>query len=241
MNADPLNDAEVEELDHFLLYAEGLEESMSISELDGFLTAIVIGPSMVAPSEWIRWVWDMERGERSPEFKDAAQASRIVELLMRHMNGIARTLDEAPQEFEPLLMENPNQGDPIPILDEWCTGFMKGVEIDSSEWLPVTAGKPEWLSTIRLYGTEEGWDQLEKRDLSLDEHRALAADLASEVRNIHHSWREIRRRQIAEGRLPAVVRHKPVRNPMKVGRNEPCPCGSGKKYKHCHGAPGTLH
>jgi uncharacterized protein YecA (UPF0149 family) len=24
----------------------------------------------------------------------------------------------------------------------------------------------------------------------------------------------------------------------KVGRNEPCPCGSGKKYKHCHGAPG---
>ena len=22
----------------------------------------------------------------------------------------------------------------------------------------------------------------------------------------------------------------------KVGRNEPCPCGSGKKYKHCHGA-----
>jgi preprotein translocase subunit SecA len=27
-----------------------------------------------------------------------------------------------------------------------------------------------------------------------------------------------------------------VRNERKVGRNEPCPCGSGKKYKHCHGA-----
>ncbi|MGM0563620.1 MAG: preprotein translocase subunit SecA [Pseudomonadota bacterium] len=27
----------------------------------------------------------------------------------------------------------------------------------------------------------------------------------------------------------------PVRNERKVGRNEPCPCGSGKKYKHCHG------
>jgi preprotein translocase subunit SecA len=26
-----------------------------------------------------------------------------------------------------------------------------------------------------------------------------------------------------------------VRNERKVGRNEPCPCGSGKKYKHCHG------
>ena len=29
----------------------------------------------------------------------------------------------------------------------------------------------------------------------------------------------------------------PVRNPLKdVGRNDPCPCGSGQKYKKCHGA-----
>jgi preprotein translocase subunit SecA len=27
----------------------------------------------------------------------------------------------------------------------------------------------------------------------------------------------------------------PVRVDRKVGRNEPCPCGSGKKFKHCHG------
>ena len=27
-----------------------------------------------------------------------------------------------------------------------------------------------------------------------------------------------------------------VRAVPKVGRNEPCPCGSGRKYKHCHGA-----
>jgi preprotein translocase subunit SecA len=26
-----------------------------------------------------------------------------------------------------------------------------------------------------------------------------------------------------------------VRGERKVGRNEPCPCGSGKKFKHCHG------
>ena len=31
--------------------------------------------------------------------------------------------------------------------------------------------------------------------------------------------------------------HEPVRNPLKtVGRNDPCPCGSEKKYKKCHGA-----
>ncbi|MFM1744093.1 MAG: hypothetical protein RLZZ630_30 [Bacteroidota bacterium] len=34
---------------------------------------------------------------------------------------------------------------------------------------------------------------------------------------------------------PPPVKHEPVRNEMKVGRNDPCPCGSGKKFKSCHG------
>jgi preprotein translocase subunit SecA len=33
--------------------------------------------------------------------------------------------------------------------------------------------------------------------------------------------------------------HQPVRVEKKVGRNDPCPCGSGKKYKNCHGGPGA--
>ena len=96
-------------------------------------------------------------------FEDQAQAQRILGLLMRHMNDIAGTLHEAPEDYEPLLMENPNDGDPIPIIDDWCAGFMKGVHLDRDGWLPVLAGKPEWLSTILLYGTEEGWDVLEKK------------------------------------------------------------------------------
>ena len=45
----------------------------------------------------------------------------------------------------------------------------------------------------------------------------------------------------APGRSPALRAQGPARNPQdpqswgKVGRNEACPCGSGKKYKHCHG------
>ncbi|HIQ41327.1 MULTISPECIES: preprotein translocase subunit SecA [Pseudomonas] len=35
-----------------------------------------------------------------------------------------------------------------------------------------------------------------------------------------------------------AVASAPVRSEQKVGRNEPCPCGSGKKYKHCHGQIG---
>jgi preprotein translocase subunit SecA len=56
--------------------------------------------------------------------------------------------------------------------------------------------------------------------------------------------REIERRQrrqqqqmqMQAGAAQAAEQPKPVRTGAKVGRNDPCPCGSGKKYKKCHGA-----
>ena len=42
--------------------------------------------------------------------------------------------------------------------------------------------------------------------------------------------------QQAEGQAAAEQQQTPfVRDTRKVGRNEPCPCGSGKKFKQCHG------
>ena len=74
----PLTDAEIRELDQFLMDAEGIEDSMDISTFDGFVTAIVCGPKTILPSEWLRWVWDMEDGEDAPEFVSQAQAKRIL-------------------------------------------------------------------------------------------------------------------------------------------------------------------
>jgi len=237
----PLTDAEIRELDQFLMDAEGIEDSMDISTFDGFVTAIVCGPKTILPSEWLRWVWDMEDGEDAPEFVSQAQAKRILGLLMRHMNDIASTLHREPDQYKPLLMENANDGDPIPILDEWCSGFMKGMQLDSAGWLPVTVGKPELISTMALYGTEEGWEVLKRKNLSLDEHKALAEGLPATIRKLHTLWLEHRRGQMANGSLPKAVRREPARNQKKVGRNEPCPCGSGKKFKQCHGGAGRLH
>lgn len=237
----PLTDEEIQELDRFLLDAEGIDESMNISTLDGFLTAIACGPKTIMPSEWLRWVWDMQSGEDAPVFNSEAEAQRILELLMRHMTDIAQTLQLAPEYYEPLLLENPNNGDPIPILDEWCAGFMKGVQLDPEGWLPVVVGKPDWMSTIMLYGTEEGWEALEKKNLSIEAHQALADGLPETVLKIHALWLDQRTQQLAAGHLPETLRHEPVRNPDKVGRNEPCPCGSGKKFKQCHGSHERLH
>lgn len=95
LSPSPLTDEEIKELDQFLLEADGIEESMDISTLDGFFTAIVCGPKTIMPSEWMRWVWDMQSGKDAPEFKDQDQAQRILGLLMRHNASYERYCSDA--------------------------------------------------------------------------------------------------------------------------------------------------
>ena len=171
MNQEPLSDDEIDKLNDFLLERSGLEDAMDIAMLDGYLTAIVSGPRTILPSEWLPHVWDTERGKASPKFKSKAEAQRIYEWLMRHMNDIARTLYSAPDYYEPLLMENPNKGDHIPIIDEWCTGFMTGVALDADNWQPLITAEPELFLVLKLYGTVEGFDELVKKRYSLEQHK----------------------------------------------------------------------
>ena len=111
-----------------------------------------------------------------------------------------------PEDFEPLLMASPNDGHLSPLRDYRYAGFLQSVQLDRDGWLPVLVGKPEWRSTVLLYGTEEGWDGLEKKQLSLDEHKALANGLADSVRKMHAFWLAQRRTQAAAGTGPAVLR-----------------------------------
>jgi hypothetical protein len=87
---------------------------------------------------------------------------------------------------------------------------MKALHLDADGWLPVVIGKPDWISTVTLYGTEDGWEVLEKKNLSLDEHKALAAGLAGTVQKIYAFWLEQRRKHIASGTFPGVVRREPI-------------------------------
>ena len=46
---------------------------------------------------------------------------------------------------------------------------------------------------------------------------------------------KVERKRVAEPIKPQVEENKPIVKKKKIGRNDPCPCGSGKKYKNCHG------
>jgi uncharacterized protein len=130
IKSGPLTNREIDKLDAFLLSDGGLERAMDVSTLDGFLCAVLSGPNVIIPSEWMRWVWDMEEGEQAPEFASEKQAQRILDLLMRHANNIVVTLTQAPQDYEPLFFERGVKGRIVSIVDEWCCGYMKGIALD---------------------------------------------------------------------------------------------------------------
>jgi uncharacterized protein len=160
IKSGPLTNREIEKLDTFLHSDGGLENAMDVSTLDGFLCAVLSGPNVIMPSEWMRWVWDKEEGEQVPEFASETQAQRILSLVMRYANDIAVTLTQAPQGYEPLFLERDVNGRIVPIVDEWCCGYMKGIALDPLAWQPLIEAQSDWFEVIHLYGTEGGWNKL---------------------------------------------------------------------------------
>jgi uncharacterized protein len=226
-------------LEEFFLREDSAENCMDVAMLDGFLTAVLSGPNLIMPSEVLRWVWDKEHGQADAGFRNQQEGQKIIGLIMQQWNAIASVLQVAPDQYEPLIYERKqDDGSCTSIIDEWCMGYQKGIMLDVHAWQPLLASQSELLEPVLLYGGPEGWESLERLDLSLEEHEALAERLPDMVMKVHAHWQAQRQQQQASGQVPSpIFRREPMRREgYKVGRNDPCHCGSGRKYKHCHGA-----
>lgn len=180
----PLEDFEYDELDGFLLTLESDLAVQNMSELDGFVTAIISSPEFIAPSEWLPVIWG--GGEHDPGLESARDMERIVELVMRHLNSTAITLMEDPAAFEPYLMENLVQGKAYLVVDDWCIGYMKAVMLREEQWFETDADMADILSPIPLFTSDEGWDLL---DRLADRHiEYLQNQVAPSARAAHAYW-----------------------------------------------------
>jgi uncharacterized protein len=234
---NPLYEAEYEELDEFLLSLEYDEGIYCVSELDGFFTAVVSGPVMVPPSQWLPIVWGDH--EHSPEWESEEAFQHIFSLLMRLMNTTAAILMEAPWEFEACFMEHIHEEKRYTVVDEWCEGYMKGVALCPERWDEMPCAREDYLAPMLMFTTEDGWRQLE--DMTEEELEFWQGQIEPAARRIHTYWLEQRsgapEAPFHMPMLPGIAANDEpfVREEPKVGRNDPCPCGSGKKYKKCCG------
>ena len=215
----PLSDAEIGELDAFLMSEATSDECMDLVTLDGFLTALVVGPRLVAPSLWLPVVWG---ATSEPVFESKHQAERIISLLLRRMNMITSMFGEN-GGFEPLIYEREVKGAPLWLADDWCFGFMRAMELDDGAWDPLFDDKTNrvLLVPILMLGTQEGLDQIDAAEDPASEYTAAVNMLHLSVESIYVYWR-----------LP-IEKRAATRASQKLARNDPCPCGSGRKFKKC--------
>ncbi|MEB5774082.1 UPF0149 family protein [Aeromonas caviae] len=213
----PLTESETEWLEQRLLDYGDDDSVLTLSELDGFLAAIVTGPELVPISRWWPILWG---GGVEPKWQSEREMKRAIELILGHMNLLAHTLCNQPDNFEPLLMVNPNTEPPVEIAEEWCFGYLRGVALGN--WPELPEELDTWLEVIRLHGSDDEMTQL--ASLSLEEHQQTVAEVGPAALRLHAHF--LAQRQ-------PVAPPSPVIASPKVGRNDPCPCGSGKKFKQC--------
>ena len=224
-----LSEAEIEELTDFLLSDKTPEECMDISTLDGFLTGVIIGPDSIQMSQWLPVVWGETKTDEM-EWQSEKELERVMGLVMRLYNSVAQDFMIDPPDFNPLFMINTATEEEVTVIDDWCWGFMQAVDLARDSWQPLFEDEVQkaGIFPISLHGTEKGWKLLEEDPkISAVPHAEWVAMLPAAVREIYEFWLPLRR---AEAQVTRVAMS------QKVGRNDPCPCGSGKKYKKCHGA-----
>lgn len=223
---EPLSDKEFDELDDFLLSDRCGEESMTMDTLHGYLTALVIGPEQILLGEWLPHVWGPSLKD-APKFKSDKEFERTVGLIARYMNEIAVTLEVAPKEYEPLFCEFEHEGKPLLDGEAWTWGFWEGINLRPQAWEPIWTSN---LSTVVRPIYLLGADELEEEEMLLREdpvkRHKLTVEVEAAILEIYRYWLPNRKSAVK-----TIQRETP-----KVGRNDLCGCGSGKKFKKCCGA-----
>ncbi|MBS1169842.1 MAG: hypothetical protein H6R01_760 [Burkholderiaceae bacterium] len=226
----PLSDQEFDELDQFLLSERCPDGAMTMDSLHGFLTAIVIGPEAIPMSEWLPHVWGDT--SKAPAFKSKKEQERILRLILRYMNEIAITFEVAPKEFEPLFCEHDWEGKTLLDGEAWAYGFWLAMSLRVDAWKPIwESEQAPLMRPIYLLGA----DDIEEEELALvddpEQCQKLAFEIEANLPLIHRFWQGKRKSGVE-----TVMRAAP-----KTGRNDPCSCGSGVKFKQCCGAEPQLH
>lgn len=234
LRINALTPDELGELDRFLMSDATSSETLMLDALDGYLTAIVVGPTPLKPVAWLPRIWG-SREEHAPRFSSTQQALRIKELVIRHLNGIMLCFMRAPKQFEPLFNVTTFEDSEQEFVDAdmWAFGFMKGMSLSMADWKPLlTSPSAEpLLRPLYLLGSPNLKPSEKALRETREQRQALAHQLSHNMADIYAYWAPQRQAQQGEARNDATT---------KPGRNDLCFCGSGKKYKKCCGAV-TLH
>ncbi|MFI3270873.1 MAG: UPF0149 family protein [Pseudomonadota bacterium] len=218
--------------EQFIRFEELLTRSKSsgglnIEEVDGFLTALVCAPRAVAAQVYMPVIFG-ENTDQKPwgteeEFKELIDLMAIF-----HGQKVNRM---AAENLAPQLILRPN-ADGVVTANDWASGFMKYVSLDSSSWLPLLSdldhrGKLVSIMALAHENDEDPNMRTFEEPVTPELREEMIAALHEALPTIYAFMKQ-------HGGDPTKVNERNYRRAApKVGRNDPCPCGSGKKAKKC--------
>jgi uncharacterized protein len=222
-----LSDEQLARLDELLSDANP-DDSMVPEEVDGFFAALACCPAPVPGDEYLPVVLGL------PTDALVGTSPELLKLLERHWASVAAQLYEG-EGFTPVLTHD-DEG--RAGGNAWAVGFVRGMAMRPDAWdaLDDDEDFADALDPVMRLVEEVQRDEDDDageadetvEPIGDEERKELLADMFNGVMDVYQFFQEERERNLA----PAPAR----RETAKVGRNDPCPCGSGRKYKQCHGA-----
>ena len=246
-----LTDAEFAELDELLATTPEPLEPLDVVMLDGYLCGVLVQPVLLEPATWLAHVFDFD-GRPLPDEVDAAWQQRTTALILRRHAHLNHAMLEDGW-FDPLVLEfDEDQPPPTGAKDEEGgqddAAAMAGLSPVSQSLMPWVAGFQH--ATLCFPDLMELPDDAVMSALArlfrhlpaeTDEEREVVATLDREhpLGTLDDGMEELVVTVADLSDLTRELRYKVdtvKREAPKVGRNDACPCGSGKKFKQCHGA-----
>ena len=237
-----LSPADVSGLTAFLCSSNRPNESLSFHELQGFLFAIASSPETIPPSEWMPVI----SGDEDLSFEDESEAQQVLNWIMTLYNEVNSSVLERSDtlpfgcKFKTDIFAN---FDERASILQWSRGFTIGydwlIEV-WDEYLPESLDEECGANVMALsffssrqlaeaFYAEIDHSESSEPEKSFEQFaeaiRGLFPAALSAYAHLGKTIFEVRMQEAAKGTQPA--------RRTKVGRNDPCPCGSGKKYKKC--------
>ncbi len=227
----PLNDEQINRLDDLLATAPEESDTLDVSMLDGYLSAIaLLNPALETESEWYPFIFDTEGRETQVE-----NPEEVRTLIMQRFQEI-RAFQAQREFYNPIIFPIEDEaGEPIlgkdglVALAPWATGFYVALS-QFSDRVALTAEVEAALLKINRHL------ELDEEDEDFEENKAIRAEVEriTPLRGLEEGMADMMAGVLEIARLNCP--HQPVsRATPKIGRNDPCPCGSGKKFKQCCG------
>ncbi|MCO4784885.1 UPF0149 family protein [Marinomonas atlantica] len=150
-------EAMYERLDYYLQNYGSERAIITVSELDGFVTAIGCSKDLLAPADWFPAIWGSQ--EDQPKWNEQDEEDEFYGLVMLlHLEAIDGLFNST---LSPVYLEHDDQqGHVTVIIDDWCAGFMRGARLTGINHSGDRDFLDDVLASVRLFGTPGGWEKL---------------------------------------------------------------------------------